>query len=220
MPVAARLLLLSLSVVISLSVSAQNSETHIQGQRIPTMQLMEDFRVAFSEARLEKLLMLFTEKVRGVGFRYFADANDFDHGHILFAADLKPVAILYHTQEQAYDFHIKDPGGKYDYLNTQNRNWIQWLSSDPSLDGTVIENASGYMMDGQEMNDRFTIFADQLDGQKVGADLVEAMQFRFKNLDCETELPRWFGVLGKLKIDESCYKVTIDFPMRIRQLGI
>src|ERR1700722_10749946 len=77
-----------------------------------------------SRAGFESLLQRFVDQSYLKGFRHLGDERDFDHGHILFDASGKPVAILYHTQELALG---QPRDSEFGYLNPETRNWIQWV---------------------------------------------------------------------------------------------
>ena len=93
-------------------------------------------------SEIQELVQKFSDQVHGKGFRYLGDENDFDHGHFLYAQDKweRPIGVLYHTQEHAYQNHRDNPGGKYDYLDAEARNWIQFVDG-----AKPVENAKAYM---------------------------------------------------------------------------
>lgn len=107
------------------------------------------------------------------GFRYLGDPRDFDHGHMLYSAKppLTPgsmpsvLAILYHTQEEAFYYNKKDPGSRFGYLDRWARNWLQWV------DNKKVENARKYVLKNidydYELN-HFTIHDDMLDHKRMG----------------------------------------------------
>ena len=161
----------------------------------------------FTDARLVKLLNLFNAKVYGKGFRYIGEAGDFFHGHILVEGIgkgpdkiLRPRAILYHTQEEAYKAHWEPTPAltKYDYLDVTTRNWIQWLSDDPAQDGVDIRNAREYV-DAKKKDPsvffgdhpapvfkaHYTIHGSKLDDSKLGFNLDGESEFEFY-ADCNT----------------------------------
>jgi hypothetical protein len=154
----------------------------------------------FTSERLELLLNRFSEKTHSKAFRFIGVEEDFFHGHVLFERKLHegqmrlhPRAILYHTQEDAHKAHwekLVDP--KYDYLNVTTRNWIQWLSDEPSQDGLKITNAREYLDVNQKDPAQFfdehaepqkelhyTIHAKNLDPHKLGFILAGELQFEF-----------------------------------------
>ena len=90
------------------------------------------FPAALDRAGLESLLQRFVDQSYLVGFRHLGDERDFDHGHLLYDAAGKPLAILYHTQELARG---RAPDSDFGYVNPEARNWIQWLD-----DGRVVPN--------------------------------------------------------------------------------
>ena len=122
------------------------------------------------------------------GFRYLGDSRDFDHGHLLYSAkppltpDAMPpaVVILYHTQEDAFYYNQKDPGGRFDYLDRWARNWIQWI------DSKRVENAQNYLTETVNYNyeNHFTIREDMLDHKLIGIELSPnySKQFLFSDV--------------------------------------
>lgn len=168
----------------------------------------------FSADRLQRLLQLFADQTLGTAFRVIGDENDFFHGHILWTADelttegrMKPVAILYHTQEEAYSAHWRtnrstrnEPAAvEFDYLDVRTRNWLQWLSSDPAQDGVRIENARDYVLAAKKNpeifygenipveREHFTIHGRWLDPEKLGVGLIGEMQWEFYKAECGSE---------------------------------
>lgn len=166
----------------------------------------------FTPERLKKLLQLFSDQTFGAAFRVIGDENDFFHGHILWTADeltsqgrMKPVAILYHTQEEAYSAHwgtkrsTRDEvaSAEFDYLDVRTRNWLQWLSPDPDLDGIRIENARDYVLAAKKdpniffgdnvpvEREHFTIHGRWLDPAKLGVKIIGEMQWEFYKSPCE-----------------------------------
>ena len=155
----------------------------------------------FTEKRIEKLLQDVVDTIYHKGFRYLGVDEDFFHGHLLFTMDkltdegrFFPFAILYHTQESAKHAHWGSKvDKKYDYLNVQTRNWIQWLDG---RHDRQIENAR-YYADESEKNlslffdvhdpiegESFTIHAHNLSDAKLGYTIVGALQFEFYKSDC------------------------------------
>jgi hypothetical protein len=142
----------------------------------------------------------FSKATHGEAFQFIGVEEDFFHGHILFEKKLQdgrtllaPRAVLYHTQEEAHKAHWeKSVDPKYDYLNVTTRNWIQWLSDDPSEDGRKIENARDYLdhtqkdptqffdeASGPQKELHYTIHAKNLDAKKLGFVLAGELQFEF-----------------------------------------
>ncbi len=70
-----------------------------------------------TKPRLEGLLQRFVSEQYGKSFQDLGVARDFDHGHLLFDRAGKPVALLYHTQEDTAA-QAKGP-----------RSWLQWLAT-------------------------------------------------------------------------------------------
>lgn len=156
---------------------------------------------------IQALLQKFVDQVHGKGFRYLGDENDFDHGHFLYAPNKwkRPIGILYHTQENAFKTHRDSPGSKYDYLDTEARNWIQFVDQDKP-----VENAKTYMRRPEDYPKtkewqqhvkeldwtHYTIHYEMLDPVPLGiATNPEApdypgpskpnyMMFRFKTIPC------------------------------------
>src|SRR5688572_29939042 len=66
-------------------------------------------RDAFDKEQVRVLLQDFVDTTHGKSYRYFADKEDFFHGHLLYADEqsaekperLKLLGVLYHTQEEA-----------------------------------------------------------------------------------------------------------------------
>lgn len=156
----------------------------------------------FTLPRIEHLLQQVSDQIYGTGFRVIGDHNDWFHGHLLYTADqltpegrLKPFAILYHTQEEAYPAHWGDGisyvDPKFDYVDVRTRNWVQWLSDDPALDGKKIVNAREYNNDALQPSaiffgdniavkkQHYTIHGKNLDPKKLGVTPVGEMQWEF-----------------------------------------
>lgn len=162
-------------------------------------------------------------------FRYLGDRADFFHGHFLFSEPQlhgptpsnfqKPLAILYHTQEEAYYFSkfprekaielvVQDSLGgmvpdmenleqfiwptdflfqlskqrDYRYVNSDMRNWIQWM------DGGQIVNATQYVDESRRTPQwstwetrQHTIVPEML---SLGFTVGEQMQFPFSEVRC------------------------------------
>ena len=123
------------------------------------------------------------------GFRHLGDERDFDHGHLLFDAGSKLIAILYHTQELAADHR---PGSDFGYIDPDARNWIQWVS-----DGRV-ENAARYLrkdypstatwdyfraLELPALRARHTVLPKMLD-PKLGVDASKTAQWVFTRVRC------------------------------------
>lgn len=81
-------------------------------------------------------LQEFVDRLYLKGFRHLGDERDFDHGHFLYDAKSRLVAILYHTQELAGYY---PRGSGFGYLDAEGRNWIQWP------DGGGIESAAHFV---------------------------------------------------------------------------
>lgn len=141
-----------------------------------------------TKVRLQGLLQRFVDDGYGKSFRHLGDERDFDHGHLLFS-DGKPVAILYHTQETAHAPVSPD----YGYLDTQGRNWIQWL------DSSSVENARRYertsyprsgvwdwflYKDLPALKERHTITDRMLDPVLLGRTISESRQWTFTRVGC------------------------------------
>lgn len=161
----------------------------------------EKFPIGFQDK--EKLTNLLQKAVNVIypakGFRYLGDKEDFFHGHILYILDTnsvpRPVAILYHTQEEAYNWDKFHPKSTYAYLDRQKRNWIQWLDRPE-----VVENANNYervyypagLSDDRqvrwdkfieeslpEQKNHFTIKEWMLDPQFFGGEIAISVNWRF-----------------------------------------
>lgn len=169
--------------------------------------ILEDF----SRQRLAALLQRFVDEAYGKGFRHLGDAEDSDHGHVLYFAAHGgrpvPAAVLYHTQEGAAKAHDSDPGGKYDYLDAQARNWIQWLDS-----RRPVENAARYARRSYPDTARWNAYKESIRGYQearsvisimldpalIGGVVVRDVQWTFERADCaagtagitEIRLPR------------------------------
>lgn len=157
----------------------------------------EKFPKEFNKKRLALLLQKAVDKMYLKGFRYLGDTNDFDHGHILFVLDKsslpKAVAILYHTQEQAYDYHEKEPESKYDYLNPNARNWIQWLDMPEKVEnarqyertvypfGAEWDSYKAYSVPAFKRH--FTVHQFMLDPKFLGGEVAFAIQWGFYKID-------------------------------------
>jgi hypothetical protein len=152
------------------------------------------FPSTLSRADLESLLQRFVDRSYMEGFRHLGDERDFDHGHLLFDASGKPLAILYHTQELAM-FNTRRSG--FGYVDPQKRNWIQWVD-----DGRV-ENAARYKrrdyprtptwdwfreteLPGLEAH--HTILDKMLDPALLPIDPARTMQWVFAHVPC-TDIP-------------------------------
>lgn len=118
-------------------------------------------------------------------FRYLGDENDFDHGHFLFAPGAaRPSAILYHTQEMAPMYRRLKPGGKYDYVDTEGRNWIQFID-EPSKILNAKEFLKDRYADQPRWRDYRTITDRMLDPEKLGIKIQKSVQWVFKQTDCD-----------------------------------
>jgi len=189
-----RLLLVALSLAW-----AHAGERTRRSDGAPGPEIGERAGLPLPKGELRSMLQRFVDHAYLKGFRHLGDGKDFDHGHALYdaaSAAENLVAILYHTQEAAYAHHRKDPGGRYDYLDPDARNWIQWM--DP---GRPIENASRYRYaekpadwEDETMGswsgavEHRTIHHTMLDPRRFGY-LVESpfpfAQFFFTRVDCD-----------------------------------
>jgi len=184
--------------------------------------------LVIQKAMIESMLQTFVSDQDGKSFRHLGFREDFFHGHLLYTDDLapdekgylRPFAVLYHTQEDAFSFHQKDPGGKFDYLSPHQRSWVQFLDRDtaPELSPqNKIQNAYRFMPDFfpntldfraslDATRTRFTVSADQLDSRKFPAsyrlNIVGQRQVEFDRVDCATavEPPFYFFDLGIIRI--------------------
>jgi hypothetical protein len=150
---------------------------------------------AVSREAIESLLQRFVTRSYLKGFRHLGDERDFDHGHILYDASGRPLAILYHTQELALgrasgdDFAFIDPGA---------RNWIQWF------DDGRIENAARYLRRDYPhtpewdwfraaqlpaLEQHRTILDKMLDPALLPVDAAKSLQLVFTRKDCEAAPP-------------------------------
>lgn len=112
---------------------------------------------ALNKEKLKNLLQEFVHQQSQKSFRYLGNYFDFWHFHVL-THNNTPTAILYHTQENAHE--NLDPSCKYTYIDTQARNWIQWIENP-----TQIENAKKYFSPHTAKNNwdqYYTISADDL----------------------------------------------------------
>lgn len=160
---------------------------------------------ALTPEHIQGLVQSMIDEVYEVGFRYVGVEEDFFHGHVLFTMDeltvenrMKPFAVLYHTQESAKRAHwTSEIDKKYDYLNVQTRNWLQWLTAE--YESMKIENARAYV-NTKLRDDRiffeqiqpikgeaFTIHGRYLDPEKLGVDVVGELQFEFFETPCHVE---------------------------------
>lgn len=99
------------------------------GLRLPPSRAYSELGFAgIDKKSLAGLLQDFVSARHGKSYRRLGDYKDFFHGHLLYAQnDATPIAILYHTQEAAAAEHETNPGGPYDYIDAQGRNWLQTL---------------------------------------------------------------------------------------------
>jgi hypothetical protein len=158
----------------------------------------------FTDERITTVIQQAVDSIYNKGFRYLGVDGDFFHGHVLFTMDkltsegrLLPFAVLYHTQEDAKKAHWGDKiDKKFDYLNVQNRNWIQWLDAGREY---KVENAKHYADETEEdlrlyfevtqpiEGEAFTIHAKNLDQKKLGYDVVGELQFEFYKGSCNEQ---------------------------------
>lgn len=157
---------------------------------------IEEFRSA---------LQNFVTSLHDRGFRHLGDTHDFFHGHLLYHENslldrygaMRPVAILYHTQEDAAEFHAKDPGGPYDYIDTRRRNWLQFF--DGARNSSAIFNAYNFMYrffprdegaqrDLNSSRERFTVHASAIDDTlfpgEYAYQIVGQRQLDFHSVNC------------------------------------
>ncbi|HEX4047846.1 MAG TPA: hypothetical protein VH309_08430 [Elusimicrobiota bacterium] len=146
---------------------------------------------AIGKPVLAGLLQRVVDRLYMKGFRHLGDERDFDHGHFLFDASGRPLAILYHMQELA----LHEPrGSEFGYLDPAKRNWIQWLG-----DGR-IENAERYLRKSYpktaewdwfreaelpDLEENHTILDKMLDPALVGLDPSKTKQWVFTRIPCE-----------------------------------
>jgi hypothetical protein len=76
--------------------------------------------------RFQGLLQTFVTTQFGRSFQALGDERDFDHGHLLFDKAGKPLAVLYHTQEDSADAAVGP------------RSWLQWIETG------AVEDAARY----------------------------------------------------------------------------
>lgn len=144
----------------------------------------------------EGLLQAFVDVAYQKGFRHLGDERDFDHAHILFSTGpdaSRPVAILYHTQELASLYHEHKPGGEFDYVDPEARNWIQWV------DGGRVENARKYLRSAYPDTLSWRVFQEShlpgfqayhtitdkmLDPRLLGAQVARSRQWVFRRAAC------------------------------------
>lgn len=146
-------------------------------------------QLPLSRAAFQGLLQRFVSQEYLKGFRHLGDERDFDHGHFLFDAQSKLVAILYHTQELAGDHR---PGSDFGYIDPGARNWIQWVE-----DGRV-ENAARYqrrdypsnatwdyfrVLELPALRSHHTVLPKMLD-PKLGIDPAKTAQWVFTRVSC------------------------------------
>jgi hypothetical protein len=153
------------------------------------------FPPSLGKPELSALLQRVVDRLYMRGFRHIGDERDFDHGHFLFDASGRPLAILYHTQEFA---RHEPAGGPFGYLDPDGRNWIQWLP------GGAVENARRYRrrtypataswdwfreseLPGLERN--HTILDKMLDPRAVGLDAEKSKQWVFTRTPCGGSAP-------------------------------
>jgi hypothetical protein len=141
-----------------------------------------------------RLLQAFADKAYLKGFRSLGDADDCDHGHLLFAkGSVEPAAILYHTQELAAIYHLYKPGDPHDYVDPDARNWLQW-----TRDGKV-ENAAPFArteyprspswelfekVDLPRYREWRTVTDRMLDPTRLGLEVLASVQWTFRRAPC------------------------------------
>lgn len=179
-------------------------------------------------ARFERLIEIAAQELEGKAFRFFADARDFNHGHVVLEKignTLYPRAILYHTQEDAFDSYWLLDDQTYTYLDQTARNWIQWLDEDPDLDGRTIVNARDYLdpevqrrepyfdtVRLPEPGHHYTIHTQHLDSRLLKFNSYGMFQFMFAPAGCHEKFDSW-GESGPLTIRIAkdrvvCIKLT------------
>lgn len=160
----------------------------------------------------ERLLQTYTNATYGTAFRYLGDQHDLYHGHLLYTDNpeflakhppkngfMAPFAILYHTQEHASRFSKEDPGGKYDYLDRETRNWVQFIDHEAAEKGLII-NAYELMKDSfpntpeaasslSATLSHYTVFTQQLDYNKFPENfrynVIGQVQAEFVKNNCQ-----------------------------------
>ncbi|MBI3547494.1 MAG: hypothetical protein HY078_00435 [Elusimicrobia bacterium] len=166
-------------------------------------------RAALPPAQFQSLLQKFVDKLYLKAFRHLGDERDFDHGHVLYSNSGAPAAILYHTQELAYD---QPAGSDYGYLDAEGRNWIQWIDTDS------IENASCCVRSKYPetafwdwfrfaklpaLLEHHTILDKMLDPERVGAETMESAQWAFRRVAC-----------GAAKTQVDAERISVRLPGR------
>lgn len=184
----------------------------------------------FTLERIEGLVQDMVDETHGIGFRYIGVDEDFFHGHVLFTMDrltdegrLFPFAVVYHTQEDAGKAHWgQGTDSKYDYLNVQTRNWLQWIDG---RDGQKIYNARDYLDEKQKdkslffettepiKGQAFTIHAHNLSVEKLKYSVVGELQFEFYKSDCQESWHNDYYGRGPIKVtmpnqELVCLKLT------------
>lgn len=156
--------------------------------------VLQKYDKSFTKNFLEKMLQKMVNRSYLRGFRYLGDPNDFNHGHILFVEKtsgmIEPVAILYHTQEKAYENHENSPGSKYDYLDRRTRNWIQLLKQDGRVENAKRYERMSYNRENllwrsyvdysvRAYREHFTIHENMLDPEILGGEVLFSLQWDF-----------------------------------------
>ncbi len=146
-------------------------------------------------SRFEGLLQGAVDRLYLKAFRHIGDERDFDHGHVLFAPDGAPVAILYHTQELSRG---EPEGSPFAPIDPAGRNWLQWL------DGGAIENAAPYERRDYpataawelfraerlpELKRHGTVLDSMLDPARVKVDPALTKQLTFTRVACGSPAP-------------------------------
>ncbi len=184
--------------------------------------------LAIDREQIPSFLQRFVDSQDQKSFRHLGVHADFFHGHYLYTKDLppdergylRPFAILYHTQEDAFTHHHETPGDAFDYLDRHARSWVQFFPLTPETQfaaQTEIQNAYQLMADFfpdtedfraslRSTHERFSVSADQLDFRKFPEShqfrIVGQRQLEFDRVDCATakEPPFYVFDLGIVRI--------------------
>lgn len=142
---------------------------------------------------LKSIVQRMVDSAENKGFRHLGDRDDFDHCHLLIQNNTRVVrerdvfAALCHTQEQAYEYSRKAPGGPFDYIDREARNWIVWLDGRDQ-----VENARKYRysftapsQEWKDADEHYTIHSNMLDPEKMGYRQEHSeVQFNFPRVEC------------------------------------